>query len=73
MSLTWKKCTATAISVATAVVVIFQAVETVYTKFDRITTSIEESEMGPSREEMWRYEVDVQIDSLKQYHEEAQR
>lgn len=69
MKYTWKQCTATAISVATAVVVIFQAVETVYTKFDRMTVAIEEREMGPSTEEMWRYQVDAQIDSLKQYHE----
>ena len=70
MKLTWKKCTATAISVATAVVVIFQAVETVYTKFDRMTTAIEERDMGPSAEEVWRYGVDAKIDTLELYHQE---
>ena len=71
MKLTWKQCTATVVSVATAVAVVFQTVEIVMTKVNsltKLTTAMEQDEMGPP--DNWREEVKAELDTLKTYHEE---
>ncbi|MEE9366480.1 MAG: hypothetical protein V3W44_07330 [Dehalococcoidales bacterium] len=69
MRMSWKQITTTAVSTATAAVVIIQAYEMIATRFERITNAVEQREMGPNPEEMWRYSVDAKLDTLKAYHE----